>query len=246
MTHAGFRLAAPLLVLGDTGRFLDIDAQLFRLGLDESGNHALLNDGVGARAEAGAQENIRDVLAAAAYAVQKVIRLGFARHQSLDGDFRKLGILAPETTIRIIEDQLNGGLGNRLAGSRTIENHIRHGLAAQVLGGRLTHDPAHSVDDIRLATTIGANHGRQIGREVCDGWIHKGFEAHQLDAFQSHVSPEVATENPWSYQFKFLVKTNNCSAILMLLSAYWAAWIPSRPECIEKPLLAPWEPAPIR
>ena len=54
--------AAALLVLGYARRFLEERAQLLGLGLDEARDHALLDDRVGARPEAGAEEHVRDVL----------------------------------------------------------------------------------------------------------------------------------------------------------------------------------------
>ena len=45
------------------------------LRLDDARDHVLLDDRVAARAEAGAEEQLRDVLAAAAHAVQEVRRL---------------------------------------------------------------------------------------------------------------------------------------------------------------------------
>ena len=49
-----FSFAAALLVLGDTGRLFDEVAQVFRLGLDQLGDHALLDDRVAACAKARA------------------------------------------------------------------------------------------------------------------------------------------------------------------------------------------------
>ena len=51
-------LAPPLLVLGDARRLLEEDAQLLGLRLDHARDHALLDDRVGARAEAGAEEDV--------------------------------------------------------------------------------------------------------------------------------------------------------------------------------------------
>ncbi len=58
---AVFGVAAALLVFGDTGGLFDEDAQLFGFGLDQARHHALLDDGIAARAQTGAQENIGDV-----------------------------------------------------------------------------------------------------------------------------------------------------------------------------------------
>ncbi len=53
---AALGLAAPLLVARDAGRLLDEGAHVLGLGLDHARDHALLDDGVAARAQAGAEE----------------------------------------------------------------------------------------------------------------------------------------------------------------------------------------------
>src|SRR5690606_30153515 len=73
-------LAAPLLVLGDAGRLLEVDPQLLGLGLDHLADHALLDDRVAARAQAGTEEQVGDVPAAAAGAVEVVAALAVAAH----------------------------------------------------------------------------------------------------------------------------------------------------------------------
>ena len=194
--HAVLGLPAPRLVLGDARRFLDIDAQLFRLRLDQPGNHALLDDRVAARAQAGAQEDVGDVLAAALGAVQVVVGLAVPGHLALHGDFVELAVLAGDGAVGVIEHQLNGGLGHRLARIGAVENHVRHGLTAQVLGGGLAHHPAHRVDDVRLAAPVGAHHGGQIFRERGRRRVHEGLEPGQLDCFQSHSARMAAQAAP--------------------------------------------------
>jgi hypothetical protein len=73
---ARFGFLAPLLVLGDAGGLLQVHAQVLGPRLDDLGNHSLLDDRVAARAQAGAQEQVGDVAAAAARAVQVVVATG--------------------------------------------------------------------------------------------------------------------------------------------------------------------------
>ena len=65
-------LAPALLVLGDPGRLLEVDAQILGAGLDQARDHALLDDGVAARTQTGAQEQVRDVAPPAAHAVEEI------------------------------------------------------------------------------------------------------------------------------------------------------------------------------
>ena len=71
-------LAAALLVARDARRFLEEHAQLLGLRLDHARDHALLDDGVGARAEAGAEEHVGDVAPAHVRAVDEVARFAVA------------------------------------------------------------------------------------------------------------------------------------------------------------------------
>jgi len=59
--QAILRLPAPFLVFGNTGGFLEENAQLLGFGLDDSRNHSLLDDSIGPRPETGAKEDVGDV-----------------------------------------------------------------------------------------------------------------------------------------------------------------------------------------
>ena len=80
----GLGLAAALLVLGHAGGFLEEHTQLVGLGLDHARNHPLLDDRVGARPEAGAEEQIVDVAAADRNVVDVVDGVAVAREHPLD------------------------------------------------------------------------------------------------------------------------------------------------------------------
>ena len=73
LSDAALGLAAPLLVARYARRLFDEGAHILRLRFDDARDHALLDDRVAARAQARAQEQLRDVLAAAAHAVDEII-----------------------------------------------------------------------------------------------------------------------------------------------------------------------------
>ncbi len=79
---AVLRLAATLLVTGNTGSFLEERAHLVGSGLDHPRDHVLLDDRVAARAEPRAEEHLRDVLAAAARAIQEIGGCAVSRYQA--------------------------------------------------------------------------------------------------------------------------------------------------------------------
>ena len=93
-------LAPSLLVLGDPGRLFQVDAQVLRTRLNQARDHALLDDGVTARAETGTQKEIGDVASSAAHAVEKIARLTITRDLALDRDLAVLGILPAGAAIR--------------------------------------------------------------------------------------------------------------------------------------------------
>ena len=88
--QAMFGFLAPLLVFGDPGGLFEEDAQLVGARLDDARNRPLADDGVGARAKAGAEKEVGDVLAADVQVVDVVLGLAAARQQTLD---RKFGVL---------------------------------------------------------------------------------------------------------------------------------------------------------
>ncbi len=185
--YAVFGLAAAFLVLGDAGRFLDKVTQVLGLGFDQLGDHALFDDRIAARAQAGAEEDIGNVATAALGAVEEVAVLAVARDFAADGDFRVGRVFADQGAVGVVEHQLDAGLAHWLAAGGAVEDDVGHRLAAQVLGRALAHHPADGVDDVRLAATIGPDHRRHITGEVHRGRVDEGFEPRQFDALEPHV-----------------------------------------------------------
>ena len=78
VAHAVLGLAAPFFIFGNARRLFEKDAQFVGLGLDQARDGALLDDGVAARAEPGAEEDVGDVLAPAAGVIEEIERLAIA------------------------------------------------------------------------------------------------------------------------------------------------------------------------
>ena len=134
VADARFGFAPALLVFGNAGGFFQIHPQVFRLGVDDARHHALLDNRVAARAEAGAEEDIRNVAATAAAVVEEIFGLPGARDQALDRDFIVFGEFALDRAVGIVEHQLDRGLPHRLARRRAAEDNVFHRFAAQMLG----------------------------------------------------------------------------------------------------------------
>ena len=170
---AVFGFAAALLVLGDTGGLLDKVTQVFRLGFDQLADHALLDDRIAARAQTSTKEDVSNVAATAFGAVKEIGVLAVAGDPAADRYFVVAGVFTGQGAVGVVENQLDGGLGHRLAGIGAVEDDVGHRLATQVLRRALTHHPAHGVDDVRLAATVRPNHCRHITGEGHRGWVNK-------------------------------------------------------------------------
>jgi len=183
---AAFGFLAALLVLGDAGGFLEMIAQLLGIGFDELADHALLDDRITARTKAGAEENIGDVAATAAHAVQEILRLSVATDDALDRDLVVARVFADDEAIGIVENELDHRAADGLASRRSGEDHVGQRIAAQAARRAFAHDPADRVDDVRLAATVRADDARHVGRQMQRGRIDERLEAGQFDRGQAH------------------------------------------------------------
>ncbi len=181
VANAVLRLPATLLVLRDSRGFLQVDPQIFGFSLNQLADHALLDDGVAARPEAGAEEDVHDVPAPAFVAVQEVGGLGFPGDLTPDRDFGVRRVLAADPAVFVAEDQLDAGNRRGLAGVGAVEDDVGEVLAAQLLRRTLPHDPANGVDDVGLAAAVGANDGAPIAGEDDGCRIDERLEASELD-----------------------------------------------------------------
>jgi len=177
MLHAVLGFAAALLVFGNAGRLFEKGAQFFGPRLDDARNHALFDDRVAARAEAGAEEDVGDVLAPAARPVQEIGRYTVACYRALDRDLSETRVLPTDSAVGIVEHDFDHGLSDRFARVGSAEDDIGHRFAAQVLGRTFAHDPDQGVDDIGLAATVRTDDAGEVARERQRGGIDEGFEA---------------------------------------------------------------------
>ena len=117
MLNPALGFAAALLVFGNTGGLFQKNTQLFRLGFDQARNHALFDDGVTARAEAGAEEQIGNITPPAARTVEHIFGLPVTGDGAFYRNLIVLGKLATDLAIRfaVVKHQLNRGHANRFA-----------------------------------------------------------------------------------------------------------------------------------
>ena len=113
--NAVFGLATALLVLGDAGCFFDKIAQVFGLGLDQLGDHALFDDRVAARPQARTEEDIGNITTPAFGAVEVISGLAVAGYLAANGDLGVGRVLAQQGAVGVVEHQLDAGLAHRFA-----------------------------------------------------------------------------------------------------------------------------------
>src|SRR5690606_23733995 len=102
VADAGLGFLAPFLVLRDARRFLEVGAQFLGLGVDDPGDHPLLDDRIAARAQAGAEEQVGDVAAAAARAIEVVVALAVTADRALDRDLVERGVLTADGVVAVV------------------------------------------------------------------------------------------------------------------------------------------------
>ena len=94
----------------------------------------------------------------------------------------------------VVKNKFDGRLTDWLTTGSAIENDVRHRLAAEGLGGALAHDPTHSINNIGLSATVGADYRAHIAREWDCRGVHKRLEARQLYGFEAHYGIRVPVE----------------------------------------------------
>ena len=177
MADAAFGLAAPLLVAGNARRLFQESAQIVGPRLDHPRDHALLDDGVAARAQSGAEKQLRDVLAAHLEAVDEIVGRAVAAHRALERDLVVVRVRAADLAVRIVEHQFHRCVAQGLARRGAVENHVGHRLAAQMFRGDFSHHPAHGIDDVGFAAAVRTHHARQAAGKGDGRRINERFEA---------------------------------------------------------------------
>jgi hypothetical protein len=177
------------LVLGDARGLVEQAAPVIGTRRDDESDAPLLDDGVGLRAHARAQEKLHDVSEARRHAVEKVFAVAAAiettGHHHLLGTYGAPGDAAwrgVRAKRQRIEGQRHLRQTGRTPGFGAGEDHVIHGAAAKMLRGLLPHDPANRVDDVRLAASVGAHDRRDRFREAYRGPIDERFEPTDIDA----------------------------------------------------------------
>ncbi len=179
-------LAAPLLVLRNTGGFLEKNSHLLRFRFNKAGDHPLLNDRVTAWTQAGAKKYARDVLAPATRTIQEIIGYAIARYFAADRNFGIFCVLPLDRRLRIVKQKLHGCRANVFTGAGTTKNYVRNGVTTEPACRTLSHDPPDSINYVGFSTAVGADDTDEVARKGNGGGVYEGFEASELDFAESH------------------------------------------------------------
>ena len=185
--HLLLGLLLPGLELGDAGRLFDEQAPVLGLRAHDEADLALLDDRIGLRAGAGAEEEIRDVAEPDRGLVDEVIAVAAAVQAAGHGD---LGVLAEleGDLARVVVLEGERDLGEVVRGARVgaVEDDVLHAAAAEVLRALLAHAPADGVDDVRLAAAVGADDAEDVVVEVDDRAVDERLEPDHLKLLDLH------------------------------------------------------------
>ncbi len=179
-------LAAAFLVLGHARGLFQEQAQFLGARLDDAGDGALADDGVGARAQAGAEEHVLHVAAAHRLVVDEVAGAALAREHALDRDLRELVPRSAGACRLVVEHQLDAGAGRGLARAGAVEDDVEHRLAAQLARLAFAQHPAHRIHDVGLAAAVGPDDADALAGQLEGGRIREGLEPGKLDRIKPH------------------------------------------------------------
>ena len=168
-----FCFTTAFFVLRNTRCFFQEQTQLFRARFNDPADRPLADDGVGAWAQTGAQEHVLHIAPAHDLVVDEVAGAALSREHTLDGNFSKLVPWPASPRKAVVEDKFNTRTTRWFAKTRAVEDDVLHRLATQLASSAFTQNPAHSVDDVGLAATVGANHAHALPRQLEGGGFCK-------------------------------------------------------------------------
>ena len=167
--------AAPRLVLGDAGGFLDQLAPIGRARAEDHPDLALLDDGVRLGAEPGIHQQLVHVAQPADFAVDQVLALARSiqppRHFDGSRDRRRVVLhadrrgrydrqhAAGRRQQHVAQPQPHLGGAGGLARVAAVEDHVFHPVAAQALGALLAQHPGDGVGHVALAAPVRPDDG---------------------------------------------------------------------------------------
>jgi hypothetical protein len=166
--QAQFGLVPALIEARDPGGIFEHAAPVAGAGVDEFADLPLPDEGGRLRPRRGIGKKDLHVAGAQLAAVQAKCRTGLAGDAARDLDLVGIVETLRCEALGIVDEESHLGEMARGAAGRAREDHILHPLAAHGGRARLAHDPAHRLEQVRLAAAVRADDARQ---PVADGQI---------------------------------------------------------------------------
>ena len=184
------RFAFLALELGDARRLLENHPAVFRFAGENLGNVALGQNAVARAPDAGAHEQLLDVLEPARDLVEKIFTVAVAENPARERHL-VVGHFDPRRAEAFLahaaEHERHFAHAHRFASVCAVEDDIGHLAAAQRLGRLLAEHPADGIGDIGFAAAVGADDGGDTGLKVQCGLVRKGLEAKNGQIFEIHA-----------------------------------------------------------
>lgn len=181
-----FRLVPACVQPRDPRRVLQDAAALGRLCRDQFADLPLAHQRRRLRAGGRVREQDLHVARAHVLAVDAVGRPGLAFDPARDLELVGIVELRRCQPVRIVQQQADLGGVARRPGAASREDDVVHSRAAQALVGIFPHRPAHGLDEVGLAATVGADDAGQPAQDRHFGGVDEGLEADDAQAVEFH------------------------------------------------------------
>ena len=193
-----FGLVAAGMQAGDAGGIFQHAAALFRLGLDDLADLALVDQRRRTRAGGGVGEQDLHVAGAHVAAVDAIDRAGLALDPARDFQHFVIVHRRRRGAVGIVDRHHHFGVVARRTVAGTGEDHRVHVGGAQRLVRGLAHRPAQRLDQIGLAAAVRPDHAGQARLDHEIGGLNERLESVEAKAreFHGHDSLLAGRESP--------------------------------------------------
>ena len=182
-----FELANRLLfaspVFENSRCFFNEPAAVLGCCLQDGVEASLTDNDVHLSAETRIRQQFLNIEQAARFTVDGVLALSTAEKDSRNRDFR---ILNRQRAVGIVNREHDLGTAKRAPGRRSREDDIFHFSATEGFCALFTHHPSESINDVRLARTVGTDNGGHSGLKVKGGRLCERLEALESQGLQVH------------------------------------------------------------
>ena len=190
LVHLAFGGTLAQLELADAGCLFDHRAAVLRFGGDDVPDAALLDDRVRTLANAGAQEQVRDVEQPNRSPIDEVVAVALAIETPGDLNLRVIAVVRRGEAVGVVERERDLSETMRPAPLRAAEDHVLHVFAAEAGGRLLAHAPLDGVHDIGFATAVRPDDTGDVVVEMDRRLVDEGFEANDLELLDLHDAPQ--------------------------------------------------------